>query len=72
MATKGKISYLSTQLSYHKFLSKSMITRATLRENHDFVLNSICDNLNIIYKSQTFDSIKVFNRLLDSVYDGKK
>ena len=71
MATKGKISYLSTQLRYYKFLSKSMIARATLKEHHDFVLNSICDNLNIIYKSQTFDSIKVFNRLLDSVYDGK-
>ena len=71
MATKGKISYLSTQLRYHKFLSKSMIARATVKEYHDFVLNSICDNLNIIYKSQIFDTIKVFNRLLDTVYDGK-
>lgn len=48
-----------------------MIARATVKEHHDFVLNSICDNLNIIYKSQIFDTIKVFNRLLDTVYDGK-
>ena len=69
MATKENISYLSTKLRYYKFLSKGMVARDTPKEHHDLVFNLICDNLNEIYKKNVFDSIKIFDRQLNLLYD---
>ena len=71
MATKEKISYLSTQLRYYNFLSKGMIARATPKEHHDMVVKSICTNLNEIYNKKIFDDIKIFNRELEIIFDNK-
>ena len=71
MATKEKISYLSTQLRYYNFLSKGMIARATPKEHHDMVVKSICTNLNEIYDKKVFDDIKIFNRELEVIFDNK-
>ena len=71
MATKEKISYLSTQLRYYNFLSKGMIARATPKEHHDMVVKSICTNLNEIYNKKVFDDIKIFNRELEIIFDNK-
>lgn len=71
MATKEKISYLSTQLRYYNFLSKGMIARATPKEHHDMVVKSICTNLNEIYNKKVFDDIKIFNRELEVIFDNK-
>lgn len=69
MATKEKISYLSTQLRYYNFLSKGIIARATPKEHHDMVVKSICTNLNEIYDKKVFDDIKIFNRELEIIFD---
>lgn len=69
MATKDKISYLSTQLRYYNFKSKKMVSRATPKEHHDMVFNSICTNLNEIEKSKKFDNICIFDRQLNIIYD---
>ena len=71
MATKEKVSYLSTQLRYYNFLSKGMIARATPKEHHDMVVKSICTNLNEIYNKKVFDDIKIFNRELEVIFDNK-
>jgi len=71
MATKEKISYLSTQLRYYSFLSKGMIARATPKEHHDIVVASICTNLNEICNKKVFDDIKIFNRELEVIFDNK-
>lgn len=71
MATKEKISYLSTQLRYYNFLSKGMIARATPKEHHDMVVKSICTNLNEIYNKKVFDDIKIFNRELEIIFNNK-
>lgn len=71
MATKEKISYLSTQLRYYNFLSKGMIARATPKEHHDIVVASICTNLNEICNKKVFDDIKIFNRELEVIFDNK-
>lgn len=36
-----------------------MVPRATAKEDHDNVVDAICDNLDIIYEQNAFDDIKL-------------
>lgn len=68
MAVKSQISYESTILRYENAFAQGEIPRATAKAHHDMVADAIADNLDIIEKTGTFDSIKLFNRNGDCLY----
>lgn len=69
MAVKSEISYESTILRYENALGE--IPRATAKEHHDLVVNSIVNNLDEIYQAKVFDDIQIFNRNGEFLYSSK-
>lgn len=68
IAVKPEISLESTILRYENARSAGKIPRATTKEHHDNVVNSICTNLDIIYNANLFDDIKLYDRAGNSLY----
>lgn len=68
MAVKPDISYESTILRYENTFAFGEIPRATSKEHHDLVVDRIAGNLDIIYNSNVFDSIKIFTRDKGCIY----
>jgi len=69
MAVKPKISYISTIMRYELMIIEGSIPRATPKENHDRVVNSLPENLKEIFQSKKFDNIVIYNREGTCLYD---
>ena len=53
-------------------IAKGKTPRMTPKEHHDLVVNSIGNNLEIIYNSKIFDNIKLFDRENNLLYNYKE
>lgn len=71
ISVKKEISYESTLFRYENNLELGMTPRATAKEDHDKVVEAICDNLDIIYNRNVFDDIKLFDRDNNNLYSLK-
>lgn len=69
MCVNKYLSYISTVKRYEDLINEHLIPRMTPKEHHDLVVSKIAANIDELYKSGLFDSIKVFNRNLDKLYD---
>lgn len=68
IAVKKEISYESTILRYENAIALGKTPRATAKEHHDLVAESIVKNLDVIYESKTFDDIRLFSRFEKCIY----
>lgn len=71
ISVKKEISYESTIYRYENNIELGMVPRATAKEDHDNVVDAICDNLDIIYAQNDFDDIKLFDREGNNLYTTK-
>ena len=72
IATKPELSYLTTQLRYLEMLVVDPLqARATPKEHHDGIVQSLIDNINEIEQSGLFESVQVYKRDLVQVYNSK-
>ena len=72
VVVKPEKSYLGTLLRYEQMITKGKTPRMTPKEHHDLVVNSIGNNLEIIYNSKVFDNIKLFDRENNLLYNYKE
>lgn len=59
-------------MRYEQMITKGKTPRMTPKEHHDLVVNSIGNNLEIIYNSKVFDNIKLFDRENNLLYNYKE
>ena len=70
IATKPELSYLTTQIRYLEMLiTDPLQARATPKEHHDGIVQNLVENMQLIEESQLFDSVQVYTRDLQRVYD---
>ena len=62
IAVKKEISYESTILRYENAIALGKTPRATAKEHHDLVAESIVKNLDVIYSRNIFDDIRLLSR----------
>ena len=72
IATKPELSYLTTQLRYLEMLLVDPLqARATPKEHHDGIVKSLVANITELEQSGVFESIQVYKRDLEQVYNSK-
>ena len=72
IATKLELSYLTTQLRYLEMLLVDPLqARATPKEHHDGIVKSLVANITELEQSGVFESIQVYKRDLEQVYNSK-
>lgn len=72
IATKPELSYLTTQLRYLEMLLVDPLqARATPKEHHDGIVKSLVSNSNELEQSGLFESLQVYKRNLEQVYNSK-
>ena len=72
IATKPELSYLTTQLRYLEMMIVDPFqARATPKDHHDGIVKSLVSNINELEQSGLFESIQVYKRDLEQVYNSK-
>ena len=72
IATKPELSYLTTQLRYLEMLVVDPLqARATPKEHHDGIVKSLVANITELEQSGLFETIQVYKRDLEQVYNSK-
>ena len=72
IATKPELSYLTTQLRYLEMMIVDPFqARATPKDYHDGIVKSLVSNSNELQQSGLFESIQVYKRDLEQVYNSK-
>lgn len=72
IATKPELSYLTTQLRYLEMMIVDPLqARATPKDHHDGIVKSLVYNSNELEQSELFESIQVYKRDLEQVYNSK-
>ena len=72
IATKPELSYLTTQLRYLEMMIVDPLqARATPKEHHDGIVKSLVANITEIEQSGVFETIQVYKRDLEQVYNSK-
>ena len=72
IATKPELSYLTTQLRYLEMMIVDPLqARATPKDHHDGIVKSLVSNCNELEQSGLFESIQVYKRDLEQVYNSK-
>lgn len=72
IATKPELSYLTTQLRYLEMLLVDPLqARATPKEHHDGIVKSLVANITELEQSGLFETIQVYKRDLEQVYNSK-
>ena len=70
IATKPKLSYLSTLIRYEELYAiNPNQARATPKEHHDFIVNHLVDNTRQLEELAIFESIQTYQRDRSCVYD---
>ena len=73
IATKPKLSYLSTLIRYEELYAiNPNQARATLKEHHDFIVNHLVDNTRQLEELSIFKRIQIYQRDRSCVYDSKE
>ena len=72
IATKPELSYLTTQLRYLEMMIVDPLqARSTPKDHHDGIVKSLVSNSNELEQSGLFESIQVYKRDLEQVYNSK-
>lgn len=72
IATKPELSYLTTQLRYLEMMIVDPLqARATPKEHHDGIVKSLVANITELEQSGVFETIQVYKRDLEQVYNSK-
>lgn len=72
IATKPELSYLTTQLRYLEMMIVDPLqARATPKDHHDGIVKSLVANITEIEQSGVFETIQVYKRDLEQVYNSK-
>ena len=72
IATKPELSYLTTQLRYLEMMIVDPLqARATPKEHHDGIVKSLVSNSNELEQSRLFESLQVYKRDLEQVYNSQ-
>ena len=72
IATKPELSYLTTQLRYLEMMIVDPLqARATPKDHHDGIVKSLVANITELEQSGLFESIQVYKRDLEQVYNSK-
>ena len=70
IATKPKLSYLSTLIRYEELYAiNPNQARATPKEHHDFIVNHLVDNTRQLEELAIFERIQIYQRDRSCVYD---
>lgn len=69
LAVKPELSYFSTLYRYELMKESGMTPRATSKEAHDQTVRALPGNLNTLYASGLFDTIQLYTRGGERVYD---
>ncbi|BEL31119.1 TPA: type II toxin-antitoxin system toxin PezT [Streptococcus pneumoniae] len=73
IATKPKLSYLSTLIRYEELYAiNPNQARATPKEHHDFIVNHLVDNTRQLEELAIFERIQIYQRDRSCVYDSKE
>ena len=73
IATKPKLSYLSTLIRYEELYTiNPNQARATPKEHHDFIVNHLVDNTRQLEELAIFERIQMYQRDRSCVYDSKE
>lgn len=73
MQVRPEKSFLGTLERYEKMISSQYETpRHTPKEHHDLIVSKIVGNLDTLYKSNSFDDIKLYNRDGEILYSMKE
>lgn len=73
IATKPKLSYLSTLIRYEELYSiNPNQARATPKAHHDFIVNHLVDNTRQLEELAIFERIQIYQRDRSCVYDSKE
>ena len=73
IATKPKLSYLSTLIRYEELYAiNPNQARATPKEHHDFIVNHLVDNSRQLEELAIFERIQIYQRDRSCVYDSKE
>ena len=72
IATKPELSYLTTQLRYLEMMIVDPLqARATPKDHHDGIVKSLVANITELEQSGVFETIQVYKRDLEQVYNSK-
>lgn len=72
IAIKPELSYLTTQLRYLEMMIVDPLqARATPKDHHDGIVKSLVANITELEQSGLFESIQVYKRDLEQVYNSK-
>lgn len=72
IATKPELSYLTTQLRYLEMMIVDPLqARATPKDHHDGIVKSLVANITELEQSGLFESLQVYKRNLEQVYNSK-
>jgi len=73
IATKPKLSYLSTLIRYEELYAiNPNQARATPKEHHDFIVNHLVDNTRQLEELAIFERIQIYQRDRSCVYDSRE
>ena len=73
IATKLKLSYLSTLIRYEELYAiNPNQARATPKEHHDFIVNHLVDNTRQLEELAIFERIQIYQRDRSCVYDSRE
>ena len=68
---RPEVSYLGTLTRYEEMIKRGLEPRATLKKDHQIVVDNIADNLSELYKTKQFSNIRIFNRESECLYSMK-
>lgn len=69
---KPEFSYLGTLNRYEEMIKLGLQPRATLKKDHQVVVDNIANNLSKIYNTKLFSNIRIYNRESECLYSMKE
>ena len=73
IATKPRLSYLSTLIRYEELYAiNPNQARATPKEHHDFIVNHLVDNTRQLEELAIFERIQIYQRDRSCVHDSRE
>lgn len=72
MQVRPEKSYLGTLERYERMVSEYEVPRHTPKEHHDLIVKNIVENLDVLYKKNSFEEIKLYNREGNVIYSQKE
>lgn len=69
---RPEFSYLGTLNRYEEMIKLGLQPRATLKKDHQVVVDNIANNLSKIYNTKLFSNIRIYNRESQCLYSMKE